>query len=155
MTRFLVIYWPLVRRLHWGVLAAGVALPGGGTQGATRGQPAQVAAPRDTTLGDTAGVRMLPRFQGATTVQSRRGPRTPLRATIRQWIVPNHRVIARFPETGFLIVQLRGGSVTTVINGERRGRHLDEIWAVPSGARMRLETGRDDAVLETIALVSP
>ncbi|MBX6331761.1 MAG: hypothetical protein IRY91_07935 [Gemmatimonadaceae bacterium] len=158
MTRFSAICWPLARRLHWGVLAAGIALPvggGGGAPGAARGRRVQVAAPRDTVPGDTAGVRVLPRFEGTTTVASRRGPRTPLRARIQHWIVPNHRVIARFPATGFLIVQLRGGSVTTVINGVRRGRQLDEIWAVPSGVTMRLETGRDDAVLETIALLSP
>jgi hypothetical protein len=86
-------------------------------------------------------------FDGTITLQGRE-----LRVVIRNWGLPNGQQIPQFPQEGFLIAQLRAGTLTTVINGERQERHEGEFWTVPTDSSMSVETGDDLASLQTVAV---
>lgn len=75
------------------------------------------------------------------------------RFVIKNWIVDGGQEIEDFPERGFLVVQLRGGELTTIINGERQHRQEDEFWTVPEGAVMGLETEDDSAIIQTVSIL--
>ncbi|HJR40795.1 MAG TPA: hypothetical protein VJ812_01835 [Gemmatimonadaceae bacterium] len=105
-----------------------------------QGAPAQGASP----------VQSLARFEGTTT--TRVGARADsVRVDIRDWILaPGLRLSAlEIPLRGLMIVELRGGTVTTVIDGRRVRRTPGEIWSVPAGSTMQIETGDDMATLQT------
>jgi len=72
--------------------------------------------------------------------------------SIRDWIIPNRQRIERFPERGLLVIQVRAGSLTTIIGGKREVRGTDEFWTVPPGASMGIETGQDSVILQVVAL---
>ena len=99
-------------------------------------------------------VRLAPidRFDGPVTFRARDGQPRTVRVVVRNWTIPNRQQIARFPEEGFLIVQLRGGQLTTVIAGQRQERKEDEYWTVPAGVSMSIETGNDTATIQTTAV---
>jgi hypothetical protein len=84
-------------------------------------------------------------FDGTITLQARK-----LRVVIRNWGIPNALHIPQFPQKGFLIAELRGGTLTTVINDKRQERREGEFWTVPAGSSMSVETGDDAAVLQTV-----
>ena len=106
--------------------------------------------------GDVEQLRKpLERFSGRVTIRARDGASKEVQVVVRNWIIDNRRKIARFPEQGFLVVQLRGGEVVTTIDGERRERKSDEFWTVPAGSTMSIETGDDSATLQTIAIRNP
>jgi quercetin dioxygenase-like cupin family protein len=86
-------------------------------------------------------------FDGTITLQDRQ-----LRVIIRNWGILNGQQIPQFPQEGFLIAQLRNGSLTTVIDGERQERHEGEFWTVPADSSMSVETGNDLAILQTVAV---
>jgi hypothetical protein len=88
-------------------------------------------------------------FDGTIRLQARK-----LHVVIRNWGIPNALHIPQFPQEGFLIAQLRGGTLTTVIDKKRRERHEGEFWTVPAGSSMSVETGDDSVVLQTVD-VSP
>ena len=69
---------------------------------------------------------------------------------IRNWTILNRQQITRFPQKGFLIAQLRAGTLITVIDDKRQERTEGEFWIVPAGSFMSVETGDDLAVLQTI-----
>src|SRR5215470_10010334 len=73
------------------------------------------------------------------------------RVDIRQWNVAGGQRLAalRLPFRGLLIVELRAGQITTIINGERVERYESETWSVPAEATMQLETGEEGAILHT------
>jgi hypothetical protein len=75
-----------------------------------------------------------------------------VRVSLRQWVANGRAKVARFPQAGFLVVQLSSGKVVTVINGEKRERKPDEFWTVPASAVMRVETGNEQAALEVLAI---
>lgn len=56
------------------------------------------------------------------------------------------------PGKGTLVVQLRAGSLTTVIGGKRQERKEGEFWTVPSGVVMGVETSNDSAILQTVLI---
>jgi hypothetical protein len=56
------------------------------------------------------------------------------------------------PFEGTLMVSLQAGDVTTSIAGQREERRQGQIWTVPPGVGMGLETGRDAASLQTILI---
>ena len=98
----------------------------------------------------------IERFNGHTTL---RNPRLgtkgaqDVQVTLRNWIIPNRQRVERVPENGFLVVQVRGGEdLTTVINGERRERKVEEFFAVPEGATFSVETGNDSAILQILSI---
>src|SRR5690349_20629429 len=73
--------------------------------------------------------------------------------TLRNWNIPNRQRIDKFPETGFLIVQVRSGEdMYTVIDGQRQKRAIDEFFTVSSGSTLSIETGNDTVVLQTMAI---
>lgn len=51
-----------------------------------------------------------------------------------------------------LILQLRGGELVTVIDGERRERREGEFWTVSPDQSMAIETEDDSAVVSVIAI---
>ncbi len=76
-----------------------------------------------------------------------------IQLTLRNWNIPNRQRIDRFPEQGFLIVQVRSGEdMYTVIDGQRQKRAIDEFFTVPSGSTLSIETGNDTVVLQTMAI---
>jgi hypothetical protein len=71
--------------------------------------------------------------------------------SIHNWIIRGGQKIAalELPAKGTLLVQLRGGSLLTVIAGRRQQRKEGEFWTVPAGAAMGIETGDDSAIIQT------
>lgn len=99
---------------------------------------------------DYPGLRKpFERFDGTIALRTRDGQLRRLRVVIRNWIIDRGQVISRFPESGFMIVQLRAGEVATVIDGQRQERLEDEFWTVPAGSAMAVETGKESAILQT------
>lgn len=96
------------------------------------------------------------RFDGRASVSNPRllaAGQAEVQMTLRNWTIPNRQRIERFPETGFLIVQVRSGEdVFTVIDGQRQKRGVDEFFTVPSGSTLSIETGNDSVVLQTLAI---
>lgn len=98
------------------------------------------------------------RFNGTTKVRIRdRNGETrvvDVRVSIHNWILNGQQRLSSLPfrSQGFLIVQLRGGSLTTIINGQRQERKEDEFWTVPSESQMGLETEDDSAIIQTIVI---
>jgi quercetin dioxygenase-like cupin family protein len=56
------------------------------------------------------------------------------------------------PGKGTLVVQLRAGTLTTIIGGRRQERKEGEFWTVPTGISMGVETGQDTAILQTVLI---
>jgi len=78
-----------------------------------------------------------------------------IQMTLRNWSIPNRQRIDKFPEQGFLIVQVRSGEdMYTVIDGQRQKRAIDEFFTVSSGSTLSIETGNDTVVLQTLAIKS-
>lgn len=94
------------------------------------------------------------RFEGTIPLRTKTGGVRQLHVVVRNWIINNRQRIPRFPESGFMIVQLRGGEVITIIDGKRQERTMNEFWTVRAGATMAIETGKDKAVLQTMAVRS-
>lgn len=92
------------------------------------------------------------RFDGTITLRTKDGQSRELHVVIRNWTIDRGQKIPRFPEAGFMIVQLRGGQLTTVIDGKRQERREDELWTVPVGSSMSVETGTDSATLQTMVV---
>ena len=95
----------------------------------------------------------IERFSGRVQAKRKDGTPVELQVTVRDWIVPNFTRIERFPQEGALVVQLRAGEAITVIHGERKTRAVDELWTVPAGTGMELETRNDSVILQTVAAV--
>jgi hypothetical protein len=98
-------------------------------------------------------VRARPQFQGVTETRVNQQSRT-VRVDIRLWdIAGGQRLNAlELPFRGLVIAELRGGSITTVIGGRRVERRAGEIWSVPAGTTMQLETGDDSATLQVTVI---
>jgi hypothetical protein len=95
------------------------------------------------------------RFQGNISlapVSGKAKAAKPLSVTIHRWSVLGGRTVERFPETGFVLVQLLAGRVTTNIGGKQQNRSMGDVWVVPAGASMALRVQREMATLETIAV---
>ena len=97
------------------------------------------------------------RFNGRTTLRNPRVAakvaQADVQVTLRNWIIPNRQRVERLPENGFLVIQVRSGEdLTTVINGERRERRVEEFFTVPAGATLSVETGNDTAILQILSI---
>jgi hypothetical protein len=101
----------------------------------------------------------IERFEGRASLKNARllaAGQAEMQMTLRNWTIPNRQRIERFPESGFLIVQVRSGEdVFTVIDGQRQKRATDEFFTVPSGSAFSIETGNDTVVLQTLAIKAP
>jgi quercetin dioxygenase-like cupin family protein len=73
-----------------------------------------------------------------------------VRVAIRTWSIAGGQRIAalELPFRGLAIVELRAGSAVTVINGRRTTRREGELWVVPAGTAMGVETDDDMAVVQ-------
>jgi len=104
-------------------------------------------------------LKPIERFEGRASLKNARllaAGQAEMQMTLRNWTIPNRQRIERFPESGFLIVQVRSGEdVFTVIDGQRQKRATDEFFTVPSGAAFSIETGNDTVVLQTLAIKAP
>lgn len=89
------------------------------------------------------------RFEGVTRLGPPRADS--VRVDIRLWSIDSRQKIDRLelPFSGVLAVELRGGHLTTIIGGRRVERQEGEVWTVPAGTVMGLETGSDKATLQT------
>lgn len=107
----------------------------------------------DVPTEDAAALRKpFERFEGTVTLRMKDGKVKQLQVVARNWIIDNRRNIASFPDKGFMIVELRGGDLTTVIDGKRQKRKEGEFWTVPTGSSMGVETDNDSAVIQTFAV---
>jgi hypothetical protein len=122
--------------------------------------PAKPGEQIDTTKFDEPmPLQPIERFDGRTTLKNPRllaAGQAEIQMTLRNWTIPNRQRIERFPEQGFLIVQVRSGEdVYTVIDGQRQKRTVEEFFTVPSGSNLSIETGNDTVVLQTMAIKTP
>jgi quercetin dioxygenase-like cupin family protein len=108
------------------------------------------AQPRARRAAQAVLVTSQPAFGGNLVVRAG-APTESARVDMRQWSIAGGQRLAslRLPFRGLLIVELRAGEVTTIINGERVMRREGEIWSVPAESTMQLETGEDAAILYT------
>jgi len=97
------------------------------------------------------GVQSEVRFQGWIPLQTPAG-RDSAWVEIRNWMIRGGAKLDRLdlPKRGLLIVHLRAGQVTTIISGKRIVRQDGQVWTVPEGVVMGLETGREEAIIQTI-----
>ena len=119
--------------------------------------PAEPGKPTDASKFDELmPLQPIERFNGRTSLSNARllaAGKAEIQMTLRNWGIPNRQRIEKFPEQGFLIVQVRSGEdVVTVIDGQRQKRTVDEFFTVPSGSTMSIETGNDSVVLQTLAI---
>jgi quercetin dioxygenase-like cupin family protein len=97
-------------------------------------------------------------FDGTTRLRIAERGGTPRLADVRiqvdDWIINQRQKVDALPvQYGtLLIVQVRGGDVTTTINGQRQRRKEEEFWTVPAGTVMSLETGDDSVSIQTVAV---
>jgi hypothetical protein len=122
--------------------------------------PAKPGEQIDTTKFDEPmPLQPIERFDGRTTLKNPRllaAGQAEIQMTLRNWTIPNRQRIERFPEQGFLIVQVRSGEdAYTVIDGQRQKRTVEEFFTVPSGSNLSIETGNDTVVLQTMAIKTP
>jgi hypothetical protein len=122
--------------------------------------PAKPGEQIDTTKFDEPmPLQPIERLDGRTALKNPRllaAGQAEIQMTLRNWTIPNRQRIERFPEQGFLIVQVRSGEdVYTVIDGQRQKRTVEEFFTVPSGSNLSIETGNDTVVLQTMAVKTP
>lgn len=60
--------------------------------------------------------------------------------------------IERFPERGFMVIQLHSGAVTVTINGKAEQHKGGDFWTVPAGAAMSVQVTSESAVLQTLVI---
>jgi|SRR5579864_2115152 len=92
------------------------------------------------------------RFDGVTTLLTKAGKRRDIHIILRNWIIHPGEKVSRFPETGFMIVQLRAGKVIVMIDGKEQKHQTGEFWAVPASSLMSIQVTSESAVLQTMAV---
>jgi quercetin dioxygenase-like cupin family protein len=77
-----------------------------------------------------------------------------VRVEVRNWSIAGGTRLEDLPlrSAGLLIVQLRGGELTTIIGDEKRERREGEYWTVPSGMAMGLVTTDDAAIIQIVVV---
>ena len=113
--------------------------------------PAQ--APREEHSFDAAvALKPAKSFDGTAMVRAKSGTPKQVALSVRNWIIPNRQKIAKFPEQGLLVIQVRAGSLVTIIDGKRQQRGADEFWTVSPGATLAIETQQDSVILQVVSL---
>jgi hypothetical protein len=94
-------------------------------------------------------VQRLERFAGTTRLGG-----NDTRVAIDTWLLPNRYKIEalELPLRGLTVLEVRGGSVVTIIDGQRRKRQAGEFWTVPAGVQIGLETEDDSAAIQTTVI---
>ena len=118
--------------------------------------PANEEEGRSEKFDQTLPLQPIERFDGRAALKNPKlltAGQGQIQMTLRNWSIPNRQRIDKFPEQGFLIVQVRSGEdMYTVIDGQRQKRAIDEFFTVPSGSTLSIETGNDTVVLQTMAI---
>jgi len=99
-----------------------------------------------------APLRPIERFDGRTAWRTKAGTLQAIHVALRNCGIHGRQRIRRFPEQGLMIVQLRGGEVTTVIDGKEQKRKGGEFWTVPTGSSMSISVTSESASLQTLAV---
>ena len=109
-------------------------------------QPKPTPAPR----APSGPVERLERFHGTVRIGDK-----DLSVAIDTWLIPNGQKIAALPLPlrGPMVVELRGGTIVTIIGVRRVKRRPGEFWTVPAASSMALETEDDSAAIATTVFV--
>ena len=91
------------------------------------------------------------RLEAATTVMNKEGKPLPVNGTLRHWIIPGKRTV-EISEPGFLLVELRGGKVSTVIDGKEEKRVPGDFWTVPAKGKMTIQVTGESAGLDVLSV---
>lgn len=112
----------------------------------------------------TSGMRVMPaqsqqkvesvlvpieRFDGTITLRTKAGELRNIHVVIRNWTIRRGEKVSKFPEQGFMIVQLRTGKVNVSIGGKEAKRKPGDFWPVPAGSSMGIEVTSEAAILQT------
>jgi quercetin dioxygenase-like cupin family protein len=100
----------------------------------------------------TATIQRLERFQAVATLLGKSGKSVAVHAAVHEWTILGEQRIPEFQEHDFLLVQLLGGKVTTVIDGKEQRRAKGEFWVVPANAKMSINATGETASLEVTTL---
>jgi quercetin dioxygenase-like cupin family protein len=103
----------------------------------------------------TETLRPKERFQLKATLTDKAGKPKTVNLSARQWDVLGNQRLAVFPEHGFLLVQLVGGRVTTIIAGKEQKRRHGEFWTVPANTQMSVTAVGEDATLQVVNFTIP
>jgi len=73
---------------------------------------------------------------------------------IHEFIIDGGQRISdlRLPKEGIFLIQLKGGELATIINGERQERNVNEFWVVDAATQMEYMTEDDSAILKIYVL---
>ena len=71
---------------------------------------------------------------------------------MQQFQIANDREV-KIPHQGFLIVQIRAGSLFTGVEGNRTEWSEGSFWSVPAGKPLIVYTERDSVVLQTVDFI--
>ena len=107
--------------------------------------------------GSDAATQLAPlrRADETLAVTGRDGRAQALRVALQKWTLVAGRDIPRFPADGDLLVHLRAGRVTTMIDGQSTARSEGEFWLVPAGKAMELRVTTEMATIETTSVSRP
>ena len=100
-------------------------------------------------------IDVFERFDGSVNLRAPNGSTRVAGVVVHNWGIPNSQTISSFPLQGFLVMELRGGEMTTVIDGERTEREAGSFWVVPERASLTVITGNDTAALQVTAIQKP
>lgn len=92
------------------------------------------------------------RFRGIVKFRGPNGSSRSVQVTIQNWDIPNLETVSSFPLKGYMVMELRGGGLTTVINGEQTERETGSFWVVPERARLSLITEKHTVALQVTAI---
>jgi hypothetical protein len=104
--------------------------------------------------GKQPGMETRERYQGSVTVL-KNGKPVQVRGAIRQITLPGHQQVTQLPAQGFSLMQLRGGSLTILINGKEEKHVSGDFWVVPANAKVSLTATGETATVEMISLSVP
>jgi len=91
-------------------------------------------------------------FSGTVNVRGARPG--PVNVAAYYWVFHEQQRVAVLdvPLKGTVVLQVRTGSVTTVIGGRRQLRREGEFWTLAAGVSMGIESGNDTAVVEAVVV---
>jgi len=113
----------------------------------------QQSAAQPTTSASASVLTPAVRFEGDVVVPTKAGAKT-VRVILSNWGIHGTQKIERFPEQGFMVIQLHSGNVTIAVNGKEEKHRGGDFWTVPAGASMSVQVTSESAVLQTMAIRS-
>ena len=89
------------------------------------------------------------RFHGQVVLSAQASP---VDVTSDDWLVPNQTIVDQLTDGGMILAELRGGiELTTIINGNRAKRAEGDVWLVPAGSTMGIQTNRYSVWLHVVS----